>query len=144
MLDSPPWAPTIAQVASRIMARTRTENGSPAGTFNNETFPTAEQVTTVINQAVSLMRPRLGPVADSMVDQAQALAALRSAYMIELAYFPEQTETAVSPFNALVKEFGMELANWDEAAKGLEPNSSSSITSVKVRTEYPGYATTTY
>lgn len=144
MLDSPNWAPAIEQVAARIMARTRLQSGGSAGTFNSETIPTAEQVTEVINQAVSMMRPRLGPVADSMVDQAQALTALRCAYMIELAYFPEQVETSISPYNALRMEFKDELANWDMAAKGLEPNSQASLTSVKVRTEYPGYATTTY
>jgi hypothetical protein len=143
MLDSPNWAPTVVQVAARIMARTRIENGTSAGTFNTETEPTGSQVSEVISQAVSLMRPRLGPVPDALVDQAQALAALRAAYMVELAYFPEQTETAVSPFNALVREYGMELKNWDEAARGLEPNSGSNVTSVKVRTEYPSYAVTT-
>lgn len=141
MLDSPAWVPSVIQVAARIMARTRLENGASAKTFTNETEPTSSQVTEVINQAVSLMRPRLGPVPDALVDQAQALAALRAAYMVELAYFPEQVDTAVSPFNALVREYGMELKNWDEAARGLEPNSGASLVSVKVHTEYPGYAT---
>lgn len=143
MLDSPDWAPSVIQVAARIMARTRLENGGSAGTFNAETTPKAQQVTEVISQAVSLMRPRLGPVPDALVDQAQALAALRAAYMVELAYFPEQVETAISPFGALVKEYGMELKNWDEAARGLEPNSGSSVSSVKVLTEYPSYLVTT-
>jgi hypothetical protein len=122
------------------MARTRLENGLNAGTFTRETIPTAEQVTEVINQAVSLMRPRLGPVADAMADQAQALTALRCAYMIELAYFPEQVETSISPYNALRMEFKDELANWDEAARGMEPNSGANVASIKVHTEYPGYA----
>lgn len=144
MLDSPNWAPTLMQVAARVMARTRLPNGASAGSFTSETIPTATQVTEVVNQAVSLMRPRLGPVADSMVDQAQALTALRCAYMVELAYFPEQVETSVSPYNALRMEFKDELGNWDEAARGLEPNSGANVASVKVHTEYPGYATTTY
>lgn len=143
MLDSPNWAPTLSQVASRIMARTRLENGDNAGTFNAETIPTSEQVTQVINQAVSLMRPRLGEVADRMVDQAQSLAALRAAYMVELAYFPEQVETSISPYNALRMEYKDELGNWDEAARGLEPNSSSAVHSVRVATEYPSIATGT-
>lgn len=143
MLDTPLWAPTVVQVAARIMARTRLENGASAKTFTNETEPTDSQVTEVINQAVSLMRPRLGPVPDALADQAQALAALRAAYMVELAYFPEQVDTTVSPFNALVREYGMELKNWDEAARGMEPNSGSSVVSVKVRTEYSEYPLST-
>lgn len=142
MLDSPNWAPAVVQVAARIMARTRLDNGGSAGTFTSETTPTAQQVTEVVSQAVSLMRPRLGPVPDVLADQAQALAALRAAYMVELAYFPEQVDTSISPFNALVKEYGIELKNWDEAARGLEPNSGSSVVSIRVRTEYPGYVST--
>lgn len=143
MLDSPKWAPTLQQVAARIMARTRLENGDNAGTFNSETIPTAVQVTEVINQAVSMLRPRLGEVAESMEDQAQALTALRAAYMVELAFFPEQTEASISPYNSLRMEFKDELGNWDEAARGLQPNSGVAVHSVRVATEYPSIATGT-
>lgn len=139
MLDSPPWAPSTQQVAARILARTRLPNGEVAGNFTTETKPTAAQVQEVITQAVSLMRPRLGEVADRMVDQAQALVALRCAFMVELGFFPEQVETAVSPYNALRMEYKDELANWDQSARGLEPNSQVAVHSVRVATEYPGY-----
>jgi len=141
MLDSPAWAPSIEQVAARIMARTRLPNGLPAQTFTSETTPTSTQVLVIINQAVSLMRPVLGPVPDSLVDLAQALAALRSAYMIELAYFPEQVETAMSPYQSLRLEFKDSMKDWDMAARGLEPNSVSNLHSMHVATEYPAYAT---
>lgn len=137
MLDTPKWAPDIEMVAARIMARTRLENGELAKTFTDETTPTDSQVTKTIFQAVSLLRPRLGTVADALVDQAQALTALRCAYMIELAYFPEQVETSMSPYNSLRLEFKDELKNWDEAARGMEPNSGSGVHSVRVATEYP-------
>lgn len=138
------WAPTLEQVASRIMARTRTENDQLAGTFNEETTPTGEQVIEVIKQAVDFLATRLGPMAERLEPQARALAALRAAYMVELAYFPEAAETGFSPYNALRMEFKDELANFDEAARGLEPNSEGHIHSIRVATEYPGYATETY
>lgn len=143
-MQLPTWAPTHQQVAARIMARTRATNGDLTGTFTAQTIPTNTQVAEVVNQAVALLTPRLGPMAERLEDQARALAALRAAYMIELAYFPEQAETGVSPYNALRMEFKDELANYDEAARGLEPNSEAHIHSLKVQTDYPGYATFTY
>jgi hypothetical protein len=140
MLDLPNWAPTIKQVAARLMARTKMPNGD-IGSFNDETTPTAEQVNEVIAQAVAFMRPRLGPVPDSLVEQAQALATLRVSYMVELGYFPEQTETSISPYRSLLMEYKEELENWDIAAAGLEPNSPTLIHSVKVMTDYPSYTT---
>lgn len=138
------WTPTVEQVASRIMARTRIDNDTLAGTFNSETSPTNEQVLDIIKQAVSLLATRLGPMAARLEPQAQALAALRAAYMVELAYFPEQAETGFSPYNSLRMEYKDELANFDEAARGLEPNSESHVHSIRIATEYPGYATETY
>lgn len=140
MLDLPNWTPTVKQIAGRLMARTRMPNGE-VGNFNDETIPTAEQVNEVIAQAVSLMRPRLGPVPDALVDQAQALAAIRVSYMVELGFFPEQVETNISPYRTLLVEYKDELENWDISAAGLEPNSPSLIHSVKVQTDYPGYTT---
>jgi hypothetical protein len=126
------------------MARTRNTSGALAGVFNSETIPTGQQVAEMIDSAVALLMPRLGEVPPILAEQAQALAALRAAYMIELAFFPEQTETGMSPYNALRMEFREELKAWDEAARGLEPNSPTAVSSMRVATEYPGYATGTY
>jgi hypothetical protein len=144
ILDLPNWAPSIKQVAQRITARTRMPNGDLAGTFNSETEPSVDQVTEIIESAISFLRPRLGEVAESMADQAQALAALRAAYMVEIAFFPEQAESVTSPYRELRMEFREELENWDKAARGEEPNDHSHMTSLPVGTLYPGYATGTF
>jgi|SRR6185312_9457626 len=139
------WTPTLEAVAARISARTRMDNGELAGTFNSETEPTDEQVIEVIKQAVDFLALRLGPMADRLEPQARALAALRAAYMVELSFFPEQAETGMSPYNALRTEFKDALCDYDETARGLEPNDQSAhLHSIKVQTEYPGYALETY
>jgi hypothetical protein len=123
------------------MARTRGDNGELAGTFNAETEPTAEMVNESIQLAVSLMRPRLGVVPDAMVDQAQALCALNVAAKVEIANFPEQVETNMSPWRSLVAQYKEELANWDMAARGMEPDSQVAIHSIRAIADYPGYTT---
>lgn len=143
-MELPSWAPLVKQVAGRIMARTRIASGALAGTFNTETTPTGIQVEEVITEAVSFLIPRLGPVAESQEMQARALAALRCAYMIEEAYFPEQSESYASPMRELRMEYREELENWDKAARGEEPNDMAKMTTLPVGTLYPGYATGTY
>lgn len=137
MPERPEWSPTVAQVAARIMARTRMPNGN-IGAFNTETTPTATQVQEQIDLAVALMKPRLGEIFD--VPFAQTLAALRTAYMVELAYFPEQSETGVSPYKPLRLEYEDALKNWDKAAEGRIPNDPGRMASLQVGTVYPGYS----
>ncbi len=139
VLESPKWAPAVQDVANRLMSRTRGANGSLVGNFNGTTIPTDTQVTAIIAQAVSLLRNRLGPVPDALVDQAQALTALRAAYMVELSYFPEQVDTGVSPYRALIAEYLTSLKEWDTSARGESPNDVN-IASMPVGTLYPSYA----
>lgn len=137
------WAPTIAEVALHITARTRLPNGTLAETFTEETTPKAQKVQQHIEHAMNFLIPRLGPMAPRMEEQARSLAALKAACSVELAYFPEQIETATSPYKALAADFKAELCSWDMAAKAQEPNSPSHTASLHVGTLYPGYATGT-
>jgi hypothetical protein len=143
-LDKPKWEPTQEEVAIRLLARTRIPNGKYEGKFTTETQPTAAQVEKIIEQAVQILRPRLGETAEHLEDQARILCTLRAAFMIELSFFSEQTETHMSPYMALRAEFKEEFENWDIAATGLEPNSESKLSSMHVGTEFPGYATQTF
>lgn len=141
--DAPAWTPTVAQVSARLRARTRHPNGT-TGEFDTETSPTAAQVEEVITQAVQLLRPRLGPVPVTLVDQAQAVATLRACFMVEIGSFPEQVQSAMSPYAALEKEYKDALCDFDTAAEGREPNSETELGTIMVGTVYPGYALGTY
>lgn len=140
-MEMPNWAPTVPEVAAELTARTRLSNGELARNFTADTEPTGTDATKAIEKAVTLLAPRLGQVPDSMVDQAKSLACLRAACVLERAYFPEQVETNISPYARLWAEYKEGLAAWDKAARGEEPNSQSSLHSIRVGTEYPGYAT---
>ena len=143
ILDMPAWAPTVDGVAARLLARTQQTNGVMAKTFNSYTFPTDTDVTALIQEAVTLIRPRLGPVPDALSDSAQALVTLRAAMMVELSCFPEQVGEATSPYNSLEMEYRLALKDWDEQAKGQEPGGYK-VASMPIGTLYPGYATGTY
>jgi hypothetical protein len=142
--DPPVWTPDLSDVAAELMARTRLPNGELAGTFTSETEPTNEQATKAIDKAVTLLKPALGEVPDRLVDQAQSLATLRAACIIERSYFPEQVETNVSPFRQIWAEYKEGLKLWEEAARGEEPNSPGKQAALRIGTDYPGYATGTY
>lgn len=141
--DAPSWTPSVQDVALRLIARTRINNGTLAGTFNSQTNPTDTQVSGLITQAVNLLRPRLGPVPDRLSDTARAITALKTAVMVEESYFMEQVQTEMSPCRMLTAEYMDALKSWDVAAKGDEPNGTH-IASMPVGTLYPGYATGTY
>lgn len=75
-----------------MWARTTNDKQEPAGTFTEETRPTAEQVEILIDQAYQDVQATCvsGRIADHDVEAAKRAIALRAAYLIEISYFPEQ------------------------------------------------------
>jgi hypothetical protein len=136
VLDAPAWTPSVDQVALHLLARTRIANGTYAGTFNTDTEPTGTQVAGIIGQVCQLISPRLGPVPDALTDSASALAALKSAIQVERSFFMEQVAAGLSPEATLVNDYKMALCDWDEAARGEQPNGTK-LTSLRIGTEYP-------
>lgn len=143
LLDPPAWTPTVDQVATHLLARTRQPNGVIAGTFNSLTMPTDVMVQAIIAQQVSLLAPRLGDVPDSLADSAGALLALKAAIEVEQSYFSEQIDSGKSPHGRLCDDFDSALKVWLDAAEGHVPNGYQTG-AVAVGTLYPGYATGTY
>lgn len=143
VLDLPSWAPSVDDIAGHLLARTRGDNGVLIGTFNSSTTPTDVQVQTLIGKAVRLLAPRLGDVPDRLADNAQIIAELRTAMMVERSYFIEQVDTPMSPFKDLQYEYVQAMKDWDCAASGDTP-SGQRLASLAVGTVYPGYATGTY
>lgn len=143
VLDLPPWAPVVQDVANHLLARTRLPNGTLAGTFTSQTTPTDAMVSAIIAQTVRLHAPKMGDVPDALADSAGALLALRAAIVVERSYFPEQIETEMSPYKGMCAELKGAEADWWQAAEGDTPNGSRTA-SLPVGTLYPGYSSGTW
>lgn len=104
------YTPDVASVAGFIRARTKTAGGAEAGTFNpesevgtgTETRPTAEQVTTEIQNAIGMISGILGPDIDpAYFEDAKRVTSLLAAMLVELGYWPEQVNTGRSTYPQL-------------------------------------------
>jgi hypothetical protein len=99
-LDSPtpPWRPTVQEVAVLLRARTNSA-GVEVGTFNDSTRPTGNQVEELITMAVEDVAGRIDvPIPARYVDRARRLATLQAATLVEASYFPNELETDSSAF----------------------------------------------
>jgi len=107
MVD-PDWAPSVADVAAYIRARTKDTNGNEAGTFNSLTRPTAAQVDALIQTASEEIAAEVGDVPDILQPVARRVAALGGALWVELTYFPEQINRN-SPYEQLKERYDAAL-----------------------------------
>lgn len=122
------WTPTEADVAAYIRARTKIPGGGEAGTFTENTRPTAVQVRRLIDQAVRRVSSKLQgiePCTDELRQDANACAAIYAAMLVEQAYFPEQTTAAGSSFKSLealwkdqIRDLATAVANTCGTAEG--------------------------
>lgn len=113
------FSPTVADVAALIRARTKIPGGGEAGTFNDNTRPTAAEVEAIIAQAVDHVAAAIGgePCNEQLVQSATAAASLLAAVIIETSYWPEQAESRGSAavrleslFNARMKSLSAAVA----------------------------------
>ena len=111
-MPAPDWAPSVAQVAAILRARTRGPGSRDAvsameqGTFTESTRPTADQVTGLIETAcgdVQLEFPGREPCTPQLASSATTAATYRAAQLVEVSYFPEATRGEGSAFESLEK-----------------------------------------
>lgn len=90
--------PTVADVALLLRARTQVRGGKEAGTFNEETRPTGQEVSLLIGEASDEVLGKVQtPVAGSDYERrVRGAIRLYAAILIELSYFPEQVGTGQS------------------------------------------------
>lgn len=144
------YTPTVEAVAAYIRARTKTVGGAELGTFSpdgapagNVTRPTATQATVEINNALGDISGIIGADIDTRyVVLATRVAALRSALLIELAYWPEQIGTNRSAYIQL-KELYDELWASLLDVMGLTPDDDGGIVPADAGfASYGGFPTT--
>jgi LPS O-antigen subunit length determinant protein (WzzB/FepE family) len=109
------YTPTLEQVAALIRARTRDSGGQETGTFSADTEPTADEVNDVIAQALSDVEDDIGSdIPEPALDGAKRLAALRTAMLVELTFFPEQLEAGTN------NQYDRLKTLYDEKLKSVE------------------------
>jgi hypothetical protein len=116
------WAPGVDDVGAILRARTMTRNGVVVGTFNAYTNPTDVSVMSLINDASADVQDAIGPevnVPPSLYSSAEDLAALGTALLVELAYFPEQINSGRSPYPQLQKQYDDKLKRLQNAIVSL-------------------------
>lgn len=98
------YTPDLAQIGALITARTKDTNGNEPGTFTEHTRPTADQVTSLIGQALDRLAGRIGDTIPSrLFGAATEVVALDVASRIELSFFPDQISAGRSPYQELKK-----------------------------------------
>lgn len=116
------WAPGVDDVGAILRARTMTRNGQVIGTFNSYTTPDDIAVMSLINQACGDVQDAIGPevnVPPSLYPMADDLAAIGTALLIELSYFPEQINSGRSPYPQLQKQYDDKLKRLQNAIVSL-------------------------
>lgn len=97
--STPTWRPTSDEVARLLRARTKDSTGSELGEWTTDTRPTLEEVEGLIDEAVGIVASSTGvEIAEPCANGAQRLAALLTAALIELSYFPEQVRADRSAY----------------------------------------------
>jgi hypothetical protein len=110
-----PWAPSLLTVAAILRARTRGPASRDAtiageqGVFTATTRPTANEVLELIaiacGELAGMMQGRT-PCTTELTLSAASAAAYRTAQLVEVSYYPEQTNAEQSAFRALDQMWG--------------------------------------
>ena len=115
MAEEVDWAPSVADGAAQIRARTKNPAGKEVGTFDDTTRPTGTEVELLIAKGVRRVETQVGdPCTERLQEDAGAAAALYTAMLIEQSYFPEQTTATGSSFNSLLKLWEGQIKALDE------------------------------
>jgi hypothetical protein len=138
------YTPDVDSVAGFIRARTKTAGGAEAGTFNpaaspqqDMTRPTAEQVTTEIDNALGRVSGVIGPDIDAAYfEDAKRVTALLAAMLVELGYWPEQVNTGRSTYPQL-KDLYDEW--WEDLLTALGISTDTGGGAVPAGAGYPSY-----
>jgi hypothetical protein len=148
------YTPDVEEVAAFIRARTKTQGGKEAGTFNpavswtdgsgDGTRPTSEQVATEIGNALPKITGVVGadipdaPGSDPNAyrEAAKRVAALRTAAIIELSYWPEQVNTGRSTYPQLKDMLDEE---WKQLLADMGIGTEAGGGAVPASAGYPSY-----
>jgi hypothetical protein len=124
-VDPDPRLPELDDVGALLRARTQDDHDDEQGTFTDDTRPTADEATKIIEQAGSIVYARIGSVeeevlicsgADDIRTQAKYMVSLLAAMLIELSYFPEQVKSDRSAYEHYRELWNEQMTSLTDAA----------------------------
>lgn len=95
--NGPQIRPSVREIGALLHSRTTIDGGAEAGTFNDETDPTGQQVDDLIDVALDQIAIQLpDALTDKQVAFARRMVGYQAAILVENAHFPEQVESGNS------------------------------------------------
>lgn len=128
--NGPTYAATRDDVARLLRARTKARlaagalgsTGNELGEFTADTRPTGEQVDDVIIDANASVAARIGAtIPDAHLWLARRAVAIRAAMLVELSYFPEQTEGDDTTYARLLELYDEAMTSLETALNDNQP-----------------------
>src|SRR3954471_4158158 len=95
------WLPTPDDVAALLRARTKDSGGHELGAWSDDTRPTADEVTHLIDLAAEYVVGAASEPTAVCAGSAASATAIRAAMLVELSYFPEQVRSDRSAYTEL-------------------------------------------
>ena len=97
------WRPLIEDVALLLATRTRTDSGEEAGTFDDTTTPSADEVVSLTDLALTEVSGHLADldVAAELDPAVVRLVALRAAALVEISFFRAQGDSPAQQLTAM-------------------------------------------
>lgn len=112
------WQPDVAAVGAILRARTKDRSNNELGTFTATTRPTEAQVVALIPEAQGDVASAVGAeLPEDRWPAARLVAAIQTALLVELSYFPEQVATGRSPYAELKALYDERLGRLRESAE---------------------------
>lgn len=112
VLAQHPFVPSLSAIGQVIMSRTKDTFGNLNGTFTSGTTPDNLQAAAAAANAAKDLSMLIGDVVpESLIDDAQRVAAIKAAMDIEVAFYSDQVNTGRSVYPQLEKRYEAELAS---------------------------------
>lgn len=113
--------PTVRELGAVMRARTVDTNSVEQGTFTTTTRPTATQAEEMIDRATDLILIRTGSDIPSRLRSiTRTVILLKAAQLVELSYYPEQTDSEQSAFAQYAAEFVASMTALEESLRENE------------------------
>jgi len=129
------WRPTVAEVGSRLDARTLA-GGQRQGTFNEDTIPTGAQVEGLIDDAVAIVAASVGvDVPEAVWPAAKYASICRVAMAVERGFYPSKSDDAEATYQNWLGEYSAAMKSLTERVNQSDggPRRGARIRSVQLR-----------
>jgi len=104
--EAEPYMPLVSEVAAQIMSRTKDKYGVEVGTFTQDTRPSYNKVSDIIDQAADDVTTIIDTdIPEGAYSYVREAIAIRAAMIIERSYYSDQVDTGRSVYEHLRDEW---------------------------------------